>query len=100
MLGDVSDEHIKRERDKARELRQSRWWQTQLDKATCYYCGAATARKDATMDHVVPLGQGGYSTKGNCVVACKACNTMKRDMTAAEWALRSAAKPQHVEDEP
>lgn len=87
MLGDVSDDHIKRERDKARELRKSRWWQTLLDKASCYYCQARVAKKDATMDHVVPLGQGGFSSRGNVVIACKPCNTAKRDLTAAEWQL-------------
>lgn len=91
MFGDVSDDHIKREREKARELRQSRWWQTTLDKAVCYYCERKLARKDATMDHIVPLGQGGFSTKGNCVAACKSCNTAKRDMTAVEWQLHILA---------
>ena len=90
MLGDVSDEHIKREREKARELRKSRWWQTLLAKAVCYYCEAPLTRAAATMDHVVPLGQGGFSSRGNVVVACKPCNTAKRDLTAAEWQLHLA----------
>lgn len=83
MVGD--ERHVKKERERARELRQSRWWQTRLDKATCYYCAKALTRAEATMDHVVPVTRGGTSTPGNVVVSCKACNAKKRDMTAVEW---------------
>ena len=92
MLGDVSDQHIQRERERARELRQSRWWQTLAAAGRCYYCEAQVVKAEVTMDHIVPVGQGGTSTKGNVVVACKKCNTAKRDMTAAEWALHQLAR--------
>ena len=39
------------------------------------------------MDHVVPIAQGGRSTPGNIVPACKPCNNQKRDLTAAAWLL-------------
>ena len=32
-----------------------------------------------------PLVRGGRSSKGNCVAACKDCNTRKRDMLPTEW---------------
>ncbi len=75
----VSEQDIRREREKARELRRSRWWQNKIANAHCYYCQNPTPKKDATMDHIVPVSQGGKSTEGNVVVACKACNTAKRD---------------------
>lgn len=84
---DQANEHTKREKARARELRESRWWQTLISKATCYYCQAPLARDQVTMDHIVPLAQGGRSTPGNVVPCCKACNTKKRDMTAVEWLL-------------
>lgn len=87
MYFEVSDAAMRREREAARELRKSRWWQTLINDARCYYCNAAIARKDVTMDHIVPIAQGGRSTKGNVVPACKDCNNLKRDMTAVEWAL-------------
>jgi 5-methylcytosine-specific restriction endonuclease McrA len=37
------------------------------------------------MDHVVPLGRGGASRRGNVVPACKHCNTRKKGMLPVEW---------------
>jgi 5-methylcytosine-specific restriction endonuclease McrA len=37
------------------------------------------------MDHLVPLGRGGRSTRGNVVPACKACNTKKKSLVPVEW---------------
>lgn len=78
---------IKREREKARELRQSNWWDQKLAEGICYYCEQKFKPVDLTMDHLVPIARGGASTKGNCVVACKGCNTLKGTRTAAEWAM-------------
>ncbi len=82
-----SDQHIRREKTKARELRKSRWWQTLIAQAECYYCRQPLTKSAVTMDHVVPLAQGGRSTPGNLVPCCKACNNLKKDMTAVEWLL-------------
>lgn len=84
---DASEAHVRREKERARELRKSRWWQTLITKAACYYCGKKLEKAAVTMDHIVPLAQGGTSTPGNIVPACKTCNTRKRDLTAAEWVL-------------
>ena len=87
-FGDLSsDKHLRRERDEARLLRKSRWWQTLITKATCYYCSKSLDKSEVTMDHVVPIAQGGRSTPGNIVPACKPCNNQKRDLTAAAWLL-------------
>ncbi len=75
----VSEQDMRREREKARALRKSRWWQNKIANAICYYCQKPTSKQDVTMDHVVPISQGGKSTEGNVVVACKSCNTAKRD---------------------
>jgi 5-methylcytosine-specific restriction endonuclease McrA len=79
--------HVRLEKERARALRQSRWWQNQLHGAVCYYCRRALARAEVTMDHIVPLAQGGRSNPGNVVTACKLCNSKKRDMTAVEFTL-------------
>ena len=84
-----TEAHVRQEKERARELRKSRWWQTLIAKACCYYCRKALTADEVTMDHVVPLSSGGRSTPGNIVPACKDCNTRKRDMSAAEWALWS-----------
>lgn len=84
-LDGVSEENIRRERAKARELRKTRWWQQKTASGICYYCGNHTAHRDLTMDHLIPLSRGGRSTKDNLVPSCKDCNTKKKTMLPVEW---------------
>lgn len=81
------EKHIKREREKARELRKSSYFQNLLAKGICYYCGKKFPREELTMDHIVPVVRGGKSTKGNVVVACKECNNKKKYLTPVEMIL-------------
>jgi 5-methylcytosine-specific restriction protein A len=85
----LSDEEIRRERAKARELRQSAWWKRRRASGICHYCGEKFSARELTMDHVVPLIRGGRSNKGNLVPACKACNTKKQHQLAFEWQAES-----------
>lgn len=87
----ASPEHQKREKAKARELRQSQWWKQQLGKGLCSYCGNKFPPAELTMDHVVPIARGGVSSKKNCVPCCKTCNTKKGHKTKAEIALEALA---------
>lgn len=82
---DLSEADIRRERHKARALRQSQWWKRRLAKGQCHYCGDQFAPADLTMDHIVPVSRGGRSTKSNLVPACKTCNTKKKQMLPMEW---------------
>ncbi|MCX8083713.1 MAG: HNH endonuclease [Calditerrivibrio sp.] len=84
-ISDISEEEIKKERQKARELRKKQWWNTLISKGECYYCGKKVPPKELTMDHIVPLIRGGKSTKGNIVAACKDCNNKKKYMLPIEW---------------
>jgi len=79
--------HIARERQRARELRTSEWWQAQLARGLCHYCGGHFPAEELTMDHVVPVARGGRSTRGNIVPACRACNAGKKLQTPAERIL-------------
>lgn len=76
---------LKRARAKARELRLSPWWKRRLADGVCHYCRRTVGRANLTMDHIVPLGRGGTSRRGNVVPACKACNTRKRSLLPIEW---------------
>ena len=67
----LEEADLKRERSKARELRESQWWKRRQAKGDCYYCGRPTAPKNLTMDHIVPISRGGKSIKGNVVPCCK-----------------------------
>lgn len=82
---DVSEEQLRQERAKARELRKSRWWQNRIAAGRCHYCGAQVPPKELTLDHVLPLVRGGKSTRGNCVPACKECNSRKQHLLPVEW---------------
>ena len=79
--------HIKRERERARELRNSDWWKNLLGKGECYYCRQKFAPEDLTMDHIVPVARGGKSTRGNIVPCCKECNNRKKYLTPAEMIM-------------
>jgi len=85
-------EHIKRERLKARELRGSSWWKQQIGKGVCYFCEQKFSRDQLTMDHLIPISRGGRSTKKNIVVACKQCNSLKKNLTVAEIRMRQLAQ--------
>jgi len=81
----IDEEEIQREKQKARKLRKSRWWQKKCSRGICYYCGKEVAPSLLTMDHVVPLARGGRSTKDNLVPACKDCNNKKKYLLPMEW---------------
>ena len=81
----VEPEALRRERAKARELRQSQWWKRRIADGVCYYCRRSIGHRALTMDHLVPLGRGGRSTRANVVPACKACNSKKKSLVPVEW---------------
>jgi 5-methylcytosine-specific restriction endonuclease McrA len=85
----VDSAYIKREREKARQLRQTDWWRAKLQQGICHYCGKKTVLENLTMDHVVPLARGGRSVKSNCVPCCKECNNNKKTSLPAEKILES-----------
>jgi 5-methylcytosine-specific restriction endonuclease McrA len=80
-----SEEQVRREREKARELRKSQWWKNRVAQGVCHYCGAEMAPKELTLDHIVPVIRGGKSTRGNCVPSCKECNNRKKHLLPIEW---------------
>ncbi|MGF1636794.1 MAG: HNH endonuclease [Cyclobacteriaceae bacterium] len=60
------------------------------DSMQCVYCGA---KKELTLDHVVPKARGGRSTWTNLVTACKRCNAAKGDFTPEEAGLKLPYAP-------
>lgn len=90
----VSEAEIRREKEKARELRKSRWWKNLVARGVCHYCGGSFAPSELTMDHLVPIIRGGRSTQGNVVPSCKECNSKKGYLLPLEWDeyLESARK--------
>lgn len=84
-------QHQNRERQRARELRRSAWWQQKIARGVCHYCGQHFSKQELTMDHVIPIVRGGFSNKGNLVVACKTCNHKKKYLTPVEQILSAPA---------
>jgi 5-methylcytosine-specific restriction endonuclease McrA len=81
----VDPDELKRQRARARELRASQWWKRRISTGVCYYCRRQVGHKALTMDHLVPLGRGGTSARGNVVPACKGCNNRKKSLLPVEW---------------
>jgi len=77
-LVEVSEAEMRRERQKARDLRQSQWWKRKLATGVCHHCSGKFTPAELTMDHLVPVVRGGKSTKGNVVPSCKACNSERK----------------------
>jgi 5-methylcytosine-specific restriction protein A len=81
----VKEEDIKKEREKARALRKTRWWKQRLAKGLCHYCQRRFSPVELTMDHIIPIIRGGETTKGNIVTVCKECNNKKKYLLPMEW---------------
>jgi 5-methylcytosine-specific restriction endonuclease McrA len=82
---EVNESEVKREREKSRELRKSRWWQNRLALGRCHYCGGSFSPDELTMDHLVPVSRGGKASRNNVVPACKECNSRKKYLLPIEW---------------
>ena len=63
------------------------------DMSLCRYCGRSVDWGDrrgqdgGTYDHVDPISKGGSNSPDNVVVACRACNSQKKDRTLKESGL-------------
>ncbi len=77
--------HLKKEKEKARALKKTRWWRRKIERGICYYCGRKVSPQELTMDHRIPLSKGGFSTKENIVPSCKECNNQKKALAPWEW---------------
>jgi 5-methylcytosine-specific restriction endonuclease McrA len=81
----VSDDELRKEKAKARVIRQSQWWKRRRSEGVCFYCRRKFPPGELTMDHLVPLIRGGKSSKGNIVPSCKECNNKKKYLLPLEW---------------
>ena len=82
---EIDQGEIDRQKQQAKKLRKSAWWQRKISPGICHYCGRNVGLKQLTMDHIVPLIRGGKSSKGNLAPACKDCNNKKKYLLPIEW---------------
>ena len=84
-ISNVTEEEVKREKAKAKKLKESQWWKRKRAEGICYYCKRKIPPKELTLDHIVPIIRGGKSAKGNVVPVCKECNNKKKYLLPIEW---------------
>jgi 5-methylcytosine-specific restriction endonuclease McrA len=84
-ISTVTDQEIRREKQKARDLRKTQWWKRKCSEGKCHYCEREVPSGQLTMDHIVPIIRGGRSTKNNIVTSCKECNNKKKHSLPIEW---------------
>jgi len=63
------------------------------DKNICQYCGKGFHRNLLTLDHVVPVVQGGKKIWDNIVTSCKPCNQKKGGRTPIQAGMKLLKKP-------
>ena len=63
------------------------------DNHCCQYCGESFSRATLTLDHVIPIVQGGQTNWHNIVTACKPCNQKKGGRTPTQAGMRLIRKP-------
>ena len=97
---DTDPKRMKKERDKARELKKTTWWKQKLSSGICHYCQGRFSPRDLTMDHLVPLARGGQSVKNNLVPACKSCNTQKKLATPVDLLLDQISSEKKPSEDP
>lgn len=56
------------------------------DDYTCQYCGKTFPRESLSIDHLIPLSQGGIDEIINYVTSCRVCNERKGELTLSEFA--------------
>ncbi|MBF0201003.1 MAG: HNH endonuclease [Desulfamplus sp.] len=95
---DLDEKSRSREKQKARELKQTEWWKRRRARGICHYCRGNFLPAELTMDHIVPMVRGGRSVKNNVVPCCKECNTKKKHMLPLEWEeyMNSLADSQNI----
>ncbi len=63
------------------------------DHHICQYCGHKFSKSHLTLDHVIPIVQGGKKSWENIVTACKACNQKKGGRTPPQAGMQLIRKP-------
>lgn len=68
-----------------RRTRNKRRYCLERQDYKCAYCGCGLTLIDSTLDHVIPLSEGGRTYIDNLVSACGPCNIAKGSMPVKEF---------------
>src|SRR5207245_8776409 len=61
---------LRRERARAREIRQSGWWKRRIAEGRCHYCAREVGARALTLDHLVPLIRRGHPVEARVAPLC------------------------------
>ena len=63
------------------------------DAGTCQYCSKQLTKQNFTLDHVVPVSQGGKKVWNNIVTCCKQCNQKKGSKSLKKSGMKLLKSP-------
>jgi 5-methylcytosine-specific restriction endonuclease McrA len=63
------------------------------DNYECQYCKIKLDKKTFTMDHVIPVSQGGKTNWRNIVSCCIECNQKKKNRTPTQAGMKLVKEP-------
>lgn len=63
------------------------------DQHKCQYCGKRFSKSALTLDHVLPVVQGGQKNWTNIVTSCRPCNQRKGGRTPEQAGMRLIRQP-------
>jgi len=63
------------------------------DRYSCQYCGSSHPKSQLTLDHVIPVVQGGKKQWENIVTSCRKCNQKKGGRTPREAKMNLLSPP-------
>lgn len=66
------------------------------DRYVCQYCEKRLEKPQCTLDHVMPLSQGGKTSFDNTVTSCSPCNSVKGNRTVMKPKIKPY-KPDYYE---
>ena len=86
-MREVDDDALRREKARARELRQTSWWRRRdRDRALCHYCRRAVGAKALTLDHVVPArARAAARSAATWCPRARTATRKKQSLLAWEW---------------
>ena len=63
------------------------------DEGKCQYCSKQLTKQNFTLDHVVPVSQGGKKVWQNIVTCCNKCNQKKGSKSLSKSGMSLKTKP-------
>lgn len=83
----VSNPRLKRLTGAQRAVERYRLWIRLMQRNTgsvpCFVCGEHVRKREATLEHIIPLSKGGADAPHNYAISHAACNALKADRILA-----------------